>query len=238
MRPAKILPMLTLTLTVVVNTYAGGAHCYCKLGPLGSPIHNFGEIEHWSTQIGHDGACRDSCNKKADAFMRDANNRAAACNATHGGTVVSYYAVGTKAYQAGASYNCPQSSPTPTPGSIGFNAPSGSFANVAVYINGTNVDQIQPISGGGIQNNGPFTTFTAHDLLHLHMQSWTFSARLYRDNALVEELVGKSPTISTQQVAITFTGQPNAFVHGHTWKVVTHYAGPGYGDRTKAFFVP
>src|SRR5437763_1294138 len=102
------------------SAYAAGAHCYCKLGPLGAPIQNFGEIAHYGTQIGHDGACRDACNTKADAFMRSAANRAAACNATHGGSVVAYYAVGTNSYKAGATYNCPPSGTTPNPGNIVF----------------------------------------------------------------------------------------------------------------------
>lgn len=232
----KILSLAMITLAIaVLPAYGGGAHCYCKVGLLSSPIRDFGEIEHWATQIGHDGACRDSCNTKADAYMRDPNNRTAACNSTHGAPVVAFFAVGTRAYQAGGTYNCPQSNPTPAPGRVSF-PPRDHGTTPRVTVNDIDIDTLAaPPLWGKLPTKGPFATFDFRDRLSLHAQSWTLTARLYRDNVLVEELTGKSPTASAPDIWVTFTEQPNSFVHGHTWKVTTHYAGPGYGDRSIPF---
>jgi hypothetical protein len=52
---------------------------------------------------------------------------------------------------------------------------------------------------------------------------------------LVEELTGMSPAASFPDVEVAFTGQPNSFARGHTWKVTTHYAGSNYSDSSKSF---
>jgi hypothetical protein len=166
--------------------------------------------------------------------MRDANNRAAACNATHGASVVAYSAVGTKAYAAGGTYNCPQSNPTPKPGGVGFPSHDGGKTPI-VRVNGVDVDQLSPLPGKALSGT-PFTTFMLRDKLTYHTQRWTFTARLYRDNVFVEELTGKSSAASATDVEVTFTEQPNSFALGHTWKVTTHYEGSGYADVSKSFF--
>lgn len=65
-----------------------------------------------------------------------------------------------------------------------------------------------------------FTTFVLVVPLGFHWQSWTFTAKLYRDNTLVDTLSGKSPWGSSYDAVATFAQQPNAFVHGHVWKIV------------------
>jgi hypothetical protein len=226
--------LLIIACSASAPAYAG-AHCFCKLGPLSAPVHNFGEIEHWATQ-NHDGACRDSCNTKTDAYMRNANNRAAACNALHNASVVAYYAVGTKSYQAGGTYNCPRTGPTPTPGTLVFRGKT--YSHYIQVNNGLLINPwAPPILPVQVQNATAFVKFTLHDSLSGHAQSWTYDAYLYRDNALVEQLTGKSGPFYSGDVVAAFTGQPNSFVHGHDWKIAWHYAAPQSTNGSASFHI-
>jgi hypothetical protein len=213
------------------------AHCFCKLGPAGSPIKDFGQIATYNTQIGHDSDCSNACIDAADSYMNDAGNRVSACTKAHGTSIVTYSAVGTRSYQAGKTYTCPQTNPSASPGSIKF-LPSSQYHR-SLEVNGVGVN-INGLSGSNVTVpiNTAFTTFKLTDYLTGHVQAWTYEGTLYRDNAVVEKFSGKSSVASSQNVFVVFTGQPNSSVHGHTWKVEWHYFGSNFSNGSVTFFVP
>jgi hypothetical protein len=53
----------------------------------------------------------------------------------------------------------------------------------------------------------------------------------------IEQLSKKSPVAYQGGVYAQFTGQPNAFVHGHTWKIEWYYGGPNYTNGSASFIV-
>lgn len=87
-------------------------------------------------------------------------------------------------------------------------------------------------------NSTPFTNFELQDKISVTVQRWTYTAKLYRDGALVEQLAGKSRLFKPKGISAKFTGQPNSFVHGHQWKIEWHYAGPNHGNGSISFFIP
>jgi hypothetical protein len=224
--------LVLITLIATITPAFADTHCFCKLGPVDSPIHDFGQVAGWTTKYGHDKACKDACNIHTDEFMRNAGNRAAACARMNGAPVVNYYAIGTGAYTAGGTYNCPQTGPTPTPGIVTF--PGGSQSHQLI-IDGTQYNWYQVPPTVTVSHTKQFITFEFYDGLTFHVQQWTYYARLYRNNSIVEELRGI--THGGGNVYVRFTEQPNSFVRGQTWKIVTHYGGPGYTDLSTSFFV-
>lgn len=213
------------------------AHCFCKLGPVGSPFYNFGEIATYNTQIGRDEICKTACNAKAAAYMANSASQTAVCAAAKGGNVVSYSAVGTRSYLVGNSITCP-SSPGGTAGKISFGPP----LPLAVYGLSMTVNNVKVVPGQTqllVPMKGNFTSFTLDEDLAFHTQQWTYDAFLYRDDVKVEALTKKSPLAFAGHVFVRFTDQPNSFVHGHTWKIVYHYAGrPKYQNGSATFYIP
>jgi|SRR5947209_5045135 len=210
------------------------AHCFCKLGPISSPFHDFGQIKSYGTQIGHDTDCKNACNAAAGGYMSNAANKSAVCKAAGGGNVVSYSAVGTRPYIAGNSLTCPSHSGG-TPGYILFGTiPDNPMRSIT--INGTtiNMNSQTPII---IQNQGAYVTFTLYDYLSFHVQQWTYDAILYRDGVKIEQFSKKSPVAFKGSLFVTFTGQPNAFVHGHNWKIEWRYAGPNFQNGSATFHI-
>lgn len=215
------------------------AHCFCKLGPVGSPFHDFGQIATYNTQIGRDKVCQDACNAKGAAYMAVPANQATVCAAANGGNVVTYSAVGTRPYIAGNSITCP-SSAGGTPGKIVFGTPPplGVFG-VYIAVNNVKVDLFNAGQTLQVPIQGNFTEFVLHDDLGWHKQQWTYDALLYRDGVKVEAFAKKSPPFFKGHVYVRFTDQPNSFVHGHTWKVEYHYAGrPQYQNGSATFHIP
>lgn len=226
--------VLAIVSLLAVKAYAGGAHCYCKLGPLSAPVRDFGAIEHWNTQVGHDGACRDACAMRTDAFMKDPSQKATACTATQNGAVVLYYAVGTKPYQSGGSYSCTTAPSPTTQGDVIFPAPSGGTPWVVVNGFGFNPLNAPPALGLA---NVPSVAITFRDRLAYHTQRWSFIATLYRDNVVFERLIGLSSAVSATDAYVKFSDVPSGVARGHTWKITTHYTGPRYTDQTVTFFI-
>lgn len=238
----RTLGKVTLLMFLLSAKAYGSAHCFCKLGDPSHPIHDFGTVGEWGTQIGHDSACRDACAMKTDQFMRIAANHAAACTAAHGASVTMFYAVGTKSYQSGGTYNCSQGGGGAAQGSIGF--PNASdFVGVMphVIVNDTDQANLPPGMPFNLPANAPFMTVRFVDKLggYYHLQRWSVTARLYRDGVLIETLSALSPANGGKDlgVEVTFTQQPRNFARNHTWTITTHYAGPGHGDRSNSFKV-
>ena len=151
---------------------------------------------------------------------------------------MTYSAVGTKSYQAGKSYSCPQTNPGPETGSIKFVPPIGN-ATRFIFVNDVGVNPSNPPPLGlMVPLKTPFTTFKLQDFLNWHTQQWTYDATLYRDNVLVERISGKSLVGFKGNVLVFFTGQPNNSVHGHTWKVEWHYNGNNFSNGSASFFIP
>jgi hypothetical protein len=233
----KTLEIAACLLCCLPAAAYSNAHCFCKLGPPGSPIKDFGQIKAYATQIGHDSDCSSACIDAADTYMNDAGNRVSACNKAHGTSIVTYSAVGTKSYQGGKTYTCPQTTTSPAAGSIKF-VPAYQYVRT-LEVNGKTVNLYAlPGSNVTVPINGPFTTFKLIDYLTGHVQAWTYEASLYRDNAVVEKLSGKSSVASSQNVSVDFTGQPNSSVHGHTWKVEWHYFGNNFSNGSVTFLIP
>lgn len=233
----KTLEIAACLLCCLPAAAYSNAHCFCKLGPPGSPIKDFGQIKAYATQIGHDSDCSSACIDAADTYMNDAGNRVSACNKAHGTSIVTYSAVGTKPYQGGKTYTCPQSNTTPSPGSIKF-SPAFQYTRT-LEVNGVGVNLFAP-SGSQVivPIQTPFTTFKLVDYVTFHVQAWTYEATLYRDNVLVEKFSGKSAPASSQTIAVYFSGQPNSAVHGHTWKVEWHYFGNNFSNGSVTFLIP
>ena len=211
------------------------AHCFCKLGPIGAPYHDFGEIDSYSTQIGHDSACHNTCSSTVSSYLSNAANKTAMCAAANGGSLIASSAVGTRPYTTASTTTCPAGPGGPA----GFISFAPWITARTITVNGTGVNPYAPppsvpISG----NNTSFTIFEFTDTLHFHVQQWTYDLRLYRDGALVEQLSKKSPPASGVGVSARFTGQSNAFVHGHTWKIEWHYAGPNFQNGSATFYIP
>jgi len=166
--------------------------------------------------------------------MSSAANKTAACNASHGASIVTYSAVGTKSYQPGKTYACPINS-APQPSIFLF----GTTPAVArsIDVNGVGVNLVGGSPVISVPISTPFTTFTLNDYLSSHVQSWTYDATLYRDNVRVDHLSGKSPAFFRGSVLAQFTGQPNAYVHGHNWKIEWHYFGPNFSNGNVTFHI-
>ena len=236
----RLVPCIVLAFACLsVEVAHAKAHCFCKLGPVGSPFHDFGQIATFNTQIGRDKVCRDACNNKGADYMAVPANQAAVCAAAMGGNVVTYSAVGTGPYSAGNSITCP-SSAGGLPGKIVFGTPPplGVFG-VFIAVNNIKVDLLNPSQTLQVPIKGNFTSFELHEDLALHNQQWTYDAILYRDGVKVEALAKKSPLFFVGHVYVQFTDQPNSFVHGHTWKVEYHYAGrPRSQNGSATFHIP
>lgn len=230
-----LVPCVLLCLACLPVTSQAKAHCFCKLGPSGSPYHDFGQIKTYGTQIGHDADCQSTCNNAVNSYLSNAASKAAVCAAANGASVVSYSAVGTRAYIAGNTKTCP-SSAGGFPGSITFGAFPSSIRSITV--NNVGINPNAPASQTIVPINTPFTTFIFTDMLQLHMQRWTYSATLYRDGVKIEQFSKKSPTAYQGGVNVQFTGQPNSFVHGHNWKIEWHYAGPNFQNGSTTFYIP
>jgi hypothetical protein len=231
-----LLYAILLSASMKVETAAAGAHCFCKLGPVSSPIHDFGEIASYNFQNGHDAGCKALCNDRSNHYM--AANQASACNAVHGAAIVVNFAVGTKSYQGGQTYTCPHTSSTPTPGGIIFYTTPA--AGRSLDVNGVSINLNNPPQQNvSIQNSGAFVTFTLNDFVQPHVQPWTYEAKLYRDKGLVENISKKAPGYirGSGSVLVTFTGQPNSFVHGHDWKIEWHYFGQSFTNGSVSFHI-
>jgi hypothetical protein len=111
------------------------------------------------------------------------------CNASNGVSIVVYWAVGTRAYQAGTTYTCPQTNPAPTHGWIVFGTTSTTARDI--YVNNVYVDLQNPPTNLTVPLTTPFTTFKLDDILKWHAQAWTYDGTLYRDNVLVEQFSKK-----------------------------------------------
>jgi hypothetical protein len=233
----KALLVVAFAICCLPSTAHAKAHCFCKLGPPASPIKDFGEIQSYNTQNGHDSSCSNLCDATTKSYMNDSGNRASACSITNGTTIVAYSAVGTKPYRAGMTYTCPTTNSGPAAGSIHF-PPSLPGTARRVWVNDEGVDPFGQILPVKVPTQTAYTTFKLEDKLEFHVQKWTYDATLYRDNVLVERLSGKSPPASANSVAVTFTGQPNSAVHGHTWKVAWHYNGKNFDNGSVSFFIP
>jgi hypothetical protein len=209
------------------------AHCFCKLQSLSTTIANFGQIGTYGTQSGHDVDCRSLCDSRSGSYMN--SSRASACSASHGGTIAAFYAVGTRAYQSGNNYTCPQTGGSAAQGSIGFDMYSVSRS---VSINSRQIDLSKPLQVVTLQPQEAFANFELWDNLAYHNQAWTYSAKLYRDNVLVQELTKKSPPLSVGNVRVLFTGQPAQAVHGQVWKVEWYNFAPNSSNGSIEFKIP
>lgn len=222
-----LIPCVALVLACLpVERAQAKAHCFCKLGPVGAPFHDFGEVDTYATQIGRDEICRKTCNDQVSSYMSDPARKATVCAAAKGGNVVSYSAVGTRSYIAGNSLACPASTGGAA-GSLVFNTIPG-VTSPWIRINGVDVNRFAPPQSIQVVNvpiSGAHTLFEMNDFLQLHAQSWTYDATLYRDGVKIERFSKKSPVGYHGNVMVRFTAQPNSFVHGHDWKVEWHYAG-------------
>jgi len=234
----KALLVVALSICCLPSAAYAKAHCFCKLGPPSAPIKDFGEIDTYKTQIGHDSECRNLCNTKVDSHLSDAANLASACSSANGVSIVAYSAVGTKAYQAGKTYTCAQISTGPTAGRIVFGLFTGTTSR-SLKVNNVYVNLMStPQTFVQVPLQTPFTTFQLDDILKWHGQAWTYDATLYRDGVLVEKFSKKSPALFAGTVLVEFTGQPNNSVHGHTWKVEWHYSGNQFTNGSVSFFIP
>ena len=195
------------------------------------------KFQSYNTQNGHDSSCSNLCDATINSYMNNSSNRASACSIANGTTIVAYAAVGTKPYRAGMTYTCPTTNSGPMAGSIRF-PPLLPSAVRKILVNDVGVDPLGQMLPVKVPTQTAYTTFKLEDKLGFHVQRWTYDATLYRDNVLVERLSGKSPGASANSVTVTFTGQPNNAVHGHTWKVEWHYNGKNFDNGSVSFFIP
>jgi hypothetical protein len=231
---AFLLCAMTLALAAPSAALAK-ASCWCRLGPVSSPYKDFGAIATWGGQSGHDSTCHDLCSQTVTGWMATAANKSAVCQAANGGSLAAYSCVGTRPWGNAWTGLCPAGN-TPAPGALaiydaGYTSRTMKINNVMVPVNANT----QPNTV--IMNTPLFTTFFFVDPLNFHVQSWTYTAKLYRDNVLVETLVRKSPTVSKFNAVATFTQQPNAFVHGHVWKIEWSYAGPNQANGATSYSI-
>jgi hypothetical protein len=238
---SKIIRIVVSAL-VLIGVPAGPllakAHCFCKIGPVSSPYADLGAIGTYGVQIGHDDECRSLCNDTANQYMSDPASKAAVCKQAGNSAFAAYSAVGTRPYQAGQTFTCPQTSPQPRPGSIRFPLSPGTIRVLNVNNIPVNAYPPGPLKPVIVPYAGYYTTFSLSDYLQFHFQSWTYTARLYRDGILIEQFSKPAGVGYIGVVQVTFTGQPNAFVHGHTWKVEWEFAGSGFVNGSVSFFIP
>lgn len=227
---------LLLSVGLPLGAAHATAHCFCTLGSPSAPIHDFGAIDSFPTQYGHDDHCKNLCNSTASPYMSNGSStQTSACGASHGAAIATYSKVGTKPYQGGQTFTCPTSGSTPAPGRM-VCTPSFPVTR-ALTINNVGVNLGFPGLSINVPISTPFTTFEFKDHLSYHVQSWTYEARLIRDGVLVEQLALKCNPSSSNDIIVDFTGQPNGFVHGHDWKVEWHYLRPGFSSGSVAFHV-
>src|ERR1044072_9491428 len=100
-----LLTLLAAGLLLPAPHAEAKAHCYCKMMSLSTTISDFGALRSYGTQAGHDTDCRKLCDNRSSSWW--SSNQASACSASHGGTVVAFYAAGTRSYQGGNNYTCP-----------------------------------------------------------------------------------------------------------------------------------
>jgi hypothetical protein len=237
--PAKpSIVVLFLSITVSVLSLAPEAqarvHCFCKMQSLSTTIADFGEQGSYGTQFGHDVECRRLCDSRSGSYW--ASNQAAACLVSHGGTMVAFYAVGTRSYQAGNNYTCPASDTTAAEGSIVFHDYDVSRK---LTMNGHEV-MASGFSQVILAAKDTVANFYFQDGLPPHLKAFTYSVKLYRDNLLVQELSKSSPPVALAggDVMVWFTGQPAKSVHGHTWKVEWYWFGPNARNGSSQFKIP
>lgn len=221
---SKLILLCAVTWIVALQPSAAyaSANCWCRLGPTSSPYHDFGSIQTWGGQSGHDSTCRDLCSQTVAAWMTNSSNYNAACQAGNWGSLAAYSCVGTRPWSTAWTLTCqPPGSPAAGYLTISNVTPSSSLTalinNTAVPVN----NNAQPYTP--IVPTPTFTTFGLVVPLGYHTQSWTFTAQLLHNNVLVETLSRKSPTFSSYYAVATFTQQPNAIVHGGVWKIVWTY---------------
>lgn len=205
------------------------AHCYCRLQSQSTTI-NFGEIASYNTQIGHDSNCAALCNDRASHHF--GSNQASVCAASHGSTLVAFYAVGSKSYQSGRNFACPQTGASATKGSITFDRYQ---IDRKLTLNETEINFNTPPPFVTLPPQAEFATFKFNDVLPAHVKPWTYTAKLYRDNVLVEEISKPSTAVSIGNVWVVFTSQPAKTVRGHVWKVEWHYFAPGFSNGSAQF---
>jgi len=207
------------------------AHYYCKLWPINSAYHNFGEVATYGTQIGHANACQSTCNATVNSWLGTAANKNAACAASNNANLVSYSAVGTGSYIPGNSNACNGGTGGGHISFIGNNA----FPRNLV-VNGTSLSPPGP-STFSVQPSVP-VNFELNDSLQWHAQKWTYTATLYRGSQVVESFSQKFPAFFKGCVQFHFSTQQASFVHGNLWKVVTSYATGGYSPILMSFTIP
>ena len=233
----KMILLCTVTIVLAApSTAYAAANCWCRLGPVSSPYKDFGSVATYNTQIGHDSGCKSTCSTTVGGWMGNPTNQATVCQAANFGSLAASSSVGTRPWQSAWTSTCPAAN-TPLGGLLTFwNA---GFTNKEMRINNVSV----PLNAGAPQNtpisNTPlFSTFYFVNPLNFHAQSWTYTVQLFRDNVLVETLTRKSPAVSKLNAEARFTQQPNAFVHGHVWKIVWTYAGPNQANGSTSYMIP
>lgn len=228
--------ILCVTLVAMIPAMAmARAHCHCKLESLGRTIKDFGDIGSYGTQQGHDADCRRLCDGAASGYM-NATNRASACVASGGNTVVAVYAVGTRSYQSGDNWTCDVGGATAINGSIevlpgGVSRRQFKLNSVELHARGINAAATLP-------SGDKFANFEFIDDVPSHLQAWTYTARLYRDGALVQQFSERVRAGIVQHVRVRFSSQPAAAVHGHTWKIEWNYAAPGSDNGSQQYKIP
>ena len=217
-----ILCAVTLAATALPSTAYARASCWCRLGSPSSPYKDFGAIETWGGQSGHDSTCSDLCSQTVTSWMANPSNYSTVCQKANWGSLAAYSSVGTRAWIAAWTTTC-NSPNKPASGALGFTGVT-TTTDLSIKINDDYVvvnNNTQPIKH--ITDAHDFTTFVLVVPLGIHLQSWTFTSQLYRDNVLVEVFSKKTPIASGNYAITTFTQQPNSFVHGHVWKIVWTY---------------
>ncbi len=227
---------VTFAVAVLPSAAYAKASCWCRLGPTSSPYKDFGAIASFGGQTGHDSICHDLCSQTVASWMGNASNYNNVCQAAHWGSIAAYSCVGTRPWSTAWTMTC-HSTTLPAAGSLSFIQPL--YPDAAIRINNAlvavnnNTQQHTQITSTPL-----FTTFELIDNLSYHTQQWTYTAQLYRDNVLVEVLTKKSPFGSSLTADAKFTQQPNAFVHGHTWKIAWTYAGPKHASGASSYSIP
>src|SRR5438105_13983172 len=95
------------------------------------------------TQIGHNSSCSNRCSATSDSYMNNSGNRASACSAAKGLSIVTYWSVGTQKYQTGKTYTCPQTNSGPQSGGISLPGPRDASRFRKIF-----VDDIEFYSNG------------------------------------------------------------------------------------------
>lgn len=235
MRRWQVLLFAIIGSVLYVPVLSAAASCFCKAGPLSKPVRDFGRIARYRSQIGNTADCRQKCATRAKEYFKVAANLSDACAATGGGAFSAYSAVGTRPYKVAASFSCPPTKVEPLGGSINFGMPTGAVRR-RIRVNGEDVEAScsSPVK---FVKDGDFTTFVMDDYLQYHIQSWTYTAKLFRDGVLVDQLSRKSPPVFNGTVLVVFTSQPNSIVRGHRWTVEWRYAGPRFTNGSCSFYI-